>query len=66
MGKETVYFKETREKAITKQDRQNDRKEKFEKIKESMVAKSKNISKKDADKVSRLKAHNRSEKFAAR
>ena len=31
MPKETVYFKETREKAITKKDRQDDRKERFSK-----------------------------------
>ena len=66
MGKETVYFKETREKAITKQDRQDDRKEKSLKIKEKIVSKSKNISKREADKVSRLKAHTRMEKVAAR
>ena len=64
MGKETVYFKETREKAITKKDRRDDIN--FKRSKFTPREASKNISKKDADVVKRNKFHARSEKMAER
>ena len=57
MGKEQVYFKETREKAITKKDRLTDRASKF-----VPREKSKNISKKDMDKARRVRRHEKLER----
>lgn len=55
MGKEQVYFKDSKEKAITKQDRQEDRHLKSLKGKANLKVAKKNISKREADKVRRLK-----------
>jgi essential nuclear protein 1 len=55
MGKETVYFKETREKAITKKDKQDDFRQKQSKF--APREKSKNISKRDAEVVRKNKFH---------
>ena len=49
MGKEQVYFKQSREKAITRKDRKDDIKSRRDK--KPVFIKSKNISKKDADEI---------------
>ncbi len=59
MGKEQVYFKDNKEKAITKQDRQEDRQQKSLKGKANLKVAKKNISKKEADKIRRLKLSRR-------
>ena len=66
MGKETVYFKETREKAITQKDRKDDIKFRREKAQAKFQEKSKNISKRDSDKIGKVKAQKKVEKTADR
>ena len=66
MGKETVYFKETREKAITQKDRKDDIKFRREKAQAKFQEKSKNISKRDSDKIGKVKAQKKEEKTADR